>query len=201
MTVSVQDVAGSVSPRDIDEILLPRPHYASIVAHAYRKLGGYYLPEETEERKAFGLLAGVQRGRSLDVTGVFPLIVNMRHDADFQADMDEIVDEHAIPSETPMAQRGWIASPREVVEVDETCDRFGWQLLGNYHTHRVGWPNDPDRDRCTRLDRELADNSGQWMFILSVVRMDRPILRAYFEGRNECEARIRIQPSRPVERR
>ena len=181
----------------VAEIVFPLPLYSSVISHACRKLEGHYLDGETRERKAFGLLAGRLRQDRIEVTAVIPLIVNMRHDSDLTRDMDEVVNAHAIPSETPNAQRGWVANPAEILAAERLCDsEDGWLLFGNYHTHRVAWPEDPVRDSCTQLDRVLAAESGQWTFILSAVDLDRPVLRAYFEGRNEIEAPIRLTPGR-----
>ena len=118
----------------------------------------------------------------------------MRFDERHREDFDEIVDAHAVPSQTPAGQRGWVADPREVMAAERCCDDVNWMLFGNYHTHRVAWPDDPHRDSCTRLDRELAAGTGLWTFILSAVDLNRPILRAYFEGSNDREAAIRVLP-------
>jgi len=177
-----------------EHILLPLPHYASVVGHVVRKLTGYYLPGETAERKAFGMLAGTCGPSGYTVTAVFPLLVNMRAADRYRADMDDLVDEIAIPSETPNAQRGWVANPAELLAIEEICDAHGWIPFGNYHTHRVPWQHDPVRDTCTRLDRTLADGSGQWTFIVSAVDLHRPSIRAFFEGDNGCEATILLAP-------
>ena len=100
-----------------------------------------------------------------------------------------------MPATRPsLCHRGWVADPREVLAVERFCDRYDWLNFGNYHTHRVGWPADPLRDTCTGLDRELARDCGQWVFILSVVDLDKPVLRAFYEGDNTIEARITITP-------
>ncbi|WP_214408492.1 hypothetical protein [Sphaerisporangium fuscum] len=184
------------TPADVREIVLPRPHYASIVAHAVRKLTGHYIDGEVSERKAFGLLLGRQRGYTLHVSGVLPLLANMRQDPNVSEDMDELVDHHAIPSETPNDQRGWVAHPRELMDAEDFCDEHDVLVVGNYHTHRVPWPDDPLRDSCTRLDRMLAAESGQWVFIVSAVDLHRPSIRAFYEGRNECEATVLLRPVR-----
>jgi hypothetical protein len=175
-------------------ILLPRPLYATIVGHVVRKLTGYYLDGETPERKAFGMLAGTPEPDGFTVTAVFPLLVNMRRDDRYRDDMDEIVDSYAIPSQTPNEQRGWIANPLELMAIEDICDAHGWIPFGNYHTHRVPWPHDPRRDSCTRLDRSLAIDSGQWTFIFSAVDLHRPSMRAFYEGDNDREATIRLAP-------
>jgi hypothetical protein len=176
----------------LPEIRLPRPHYATIIGHGWRKVDGHYLEGETAEPMAFGLLAGTVDTDAIHVHCVFPLIVNRRQLGLEREFMDAIVDEYATPSVTPNGRRGWLADPREVLAVERMCDRHGWVTFGSYHTHRVAWPHDPLRDTCTGLDRTLAQDTGQWMFILSVVDMERPIFRAFYEGRNEAEATIHI---------
>lgn len=175
-------------------IVVPRPHYASVVSHVVRKVSGYYIEGETPERKAFGMLAGTCASDSIEVTAVFPLLRNMRSEDRYRDDMDEIVGAYAIPSETPNEQRGWIANPAELMAIEEACDAHGWLLFGNYHTHRVAWDHDPRRDTCTHLDRSLANGSGQWTFIVSAVDLHQPTLRAFYEGDNACEATIRFAP-------
>lgn len=175
-------------------IVVPRPHYASVVSHVVRKLSGYYIDGETPEPKAFGMLAGSCDSDRIEVTAVFPLLRNMRRDDRYRDDMDEMVGEHAIPSETPDSQRGWIADPVELMAIDDACDAHGWLLFGNYHTHRVAWEHDPRRDTCTHLDRTLASGSGQWVFIVSAVDLRQPTLRAFYEGDNAHEATIRLAP-------
>ena len=97
-----------------------------------------------------------------------------------------------MPSETPLAGRGWATDPRELLAADLAFDAAGSVLFGGYHMHRVPWKHDPLRDRCTEVDRDLAAGSGLLMFILSVVDPDRPILRAYFEGDNDDERGVLV---------
>lgn len=179
---------------DVGEIVLPRPHYASVISHVVRKLTGHYLDGETPERKAFGILVGRQQGATMHVAGVFPLLLNQRQDPSRRAEMDEIVSEHAIASQTPDSMRGWIAHPAELLTIERFCDADGLVAFGNYHTHRVAWPHDPLRDTCTELDRVLANGCGQWTFIVSAVDLHRPLVRAFYEGHNDREAAIRLTP-------
>lgn len=181
-------------PDQVTDILLPRPHYASVLGHVVRKLTGHYLEGETAERKAFGMLAGRWRAGTITVTAVYPLLVNLRQHTRHAVDMDEIVNAHAIPSRTPHEQRGWLAHPRELRAVQDICDEYGWVMFGNYHTHRVAWPHDPRRDTCTELDRVLAAGTGQWVFIVSAVDLRRQSLRAFYEGDNQQEALVHVLP-------
>lgn len=168
--------------------------YGELLEHARRKLSGRYLPGEEAERKAYGLLGGRQRGDvldGLDVTHVFPLRGNLRSEPQFRPTVDRLMAEVAVPSETPMERRGWVAHPDEIRSAEQTCDSTGSMIFGSYHMHRVPWSHDPARDTCTELDTRLADGSGLWMLILSMVDPQRPVLRAFFEGRNEHEATVR----------
>ena len=70
-----------------ETILLPMPHFASVVGHVVRKLSGFYLDGETPERKAFGMLAGVWGPNGYAVTAVFPLLINMRADEQYRHDL------------------------------------------------------------------------------------------------------------------
>lgn len=174
------------------KILFPRPYYISLVSHVVRKVTGYYVDGETAERKAFGMLAGTPQPDGFAVTAVFPLLVNMRRTDRYRQDMDDIVAEYAIPSRTPNEQRGWIADPAELMAIENACDAHGWLLFGNYHTHRVPWSHDPQRDTCTHLDRALSAGSGQWTFIVSAVDLHRPSIRAFYEADNMSEATIKL---------
>lgn len=175
-------------------IVLPTPHYCSLASHVVRKLTGHFINGETPERKAFGMLAGTPRQGGFTVTAVLPLMVNMRRDDRYRKQMDDVVNDHAIPSQTPNEQRGWIANPVELRAIEDLCDAHGWVSFGNYHTHRVPWPHDPRRDSCTQLDRWLSADSGLWTFIVSAVDLHQLSIRAFFEGDNECEATIAPVP-------
>jgi hypothetical protein len=89
-----------------------------------------------------------------------------------------------------MQRRGWVAHPDEIRSAELACDAAGATIFGSYHMHRVAWSHDPIRDTCTELDTRLAEGSGLWMLILSMVDPERPVLRAFFEGRNDHEAAV-----------
>jgi hypothetical protein len=175
---------------DIAEIVLARRHWATIVAHGRRKLDGRYLEDETPVRQAFGLLGGRPSGDRIDITHVFPLRINLREDPVHGADVDEAVRELAIPSSTPIGQRGWLASPDEVMEAQASCDAEGATLFGTYHMHKTAWRADPLRDTPTALDAALATKQGLWTLVLSLVDPERPILRAFWESLRDNEAAI-----------
>lgn len=179
----------------IDEVVLPEHLYGDLVGHARRKLAGAYLPEEEPAPKAYGLVGGRVVDGHGEVTHVVPLLRNHRDQPHLKPVVDHVMEELAVRSETPLERRGWVSDPREVLTAEELFDRSGATLLGGYHMHRVPWDHDPTRDRCTEVDAELASGWGLWVFILSMVDRDRPILRAYFEGDNAREAPIRLVPS------
>lgn len=178
----------------VEELRLDPQQHETIVEHGRRKLGGPYLDGETPERQAFGLLAGRVEGAAIETTAVYPLRRNMRHEGSFKETMDATVTELGVPSKTPLDRRGWMADPRELLEVHRRAEEDGALVYGSYHMHKVGWDHDPLRDTPTRLDAALVEGQGIWMLILSLVDPARPILRAFFEGRKEREARIVVRP-------
>lgn len=166
--------------------------YDQIVEHGRRKLTGRHLPGEHMEPKAFGLVAARVDGDVATITEVVALVGNYRWNPVDVEYLDAVVAGLAVPSETPLSQRGWLADPREVMRADECFARAGQTMFGAYHMHRVRWPGDERRDRCTALDRHLAAGSGLWTLILSLVDPSRPILRAFFEGDNQREAPVTV---------
>jgi hypothetical protein len=179
----------------VQEILCPGHLYHRLVDHARRKLAGRYRAGEAPEPKAYGLVGAKLGGRRAELTSVCPLVRNLRYRADLKAYVDEVMQESAFPSETPLERRGWVADPSEVLSFQQACDQSGAALFGSYHMHRVPWDHDPRRDRCTAVDTKLASGSGLWVLILSMVDPDKPVLRAFYEGRNEDEAPIRLTPT------
>lgn len=178
---------------DLEEIVIPKHLYWQMVGHARRKLDGKHLPGEEQAPKAYGLVGGRLVNRRGEVSHVVPLRRNLRDEAHLKPIVDDVMDQLAIRSETPLDRRGWVSDPRETLEADRLFDRAGSVVLGGYHMHRVPWDHDPVRDSCTEVDRELGRDSGLWMFILSMVDPDNPVLRAYFEGDNGSEAPVRLR--------
>lgn len=179
-----------VSIARVREIHLSREQHAALVGHARRKLRGDHLPGETTERKAFGLLVGQVDGERATTTAVVPLQRNLRHEQPYKQQIDALVQALAVPSQTPLERRGWLADPMELIAAQEACDAAGTIIFGSYHMHRVGWAADPRRETCTALDEALARDRGLWMLVLSMVDPARPVLRAFFEGDNGREAQI-----------
>jgi hypothetical protein len=178
-------------------IVFPARLYADVVEHGRRKLAGHWEPDEEQAPKAYGLVGARNEGETATVTDVVPLRNNLRAREDYKDEVDRLMNELAVPSETPFDRRGWVADPLEVLAAERRFDERGAVLLGAYHMHRVAWPDDPRRDTCTALDTALARGSGLWAFILSMVDPERPALRAFFEGDNRQEARIAIvEPAR-----
>jgi proteasome lid subunit RPN8/RPN11 len=96
----------------------------------------------------------------------------------------------AVPSETSLERRGWVADPAELLSAQQRWERIGATLVGSYHTHRVPWASDPARDTCTALDRALSQQTGLWTLIVSMVDPAKPVVRAFFEADNDHEAEI-----------
>ena len=188
-------VVAAAPPAAVAEVVFPPALYAALLDHARRKLAAQWLPGEEQAPKAYGLVGGrISAGRAA-VTHVIPLWNNLRDREDVKGDVDRLMHELAVPSETPLDRRGWVADPREVMAAERRCEAEGSVLFGAYHMHRVPWSHDPRRDTCTSLDRAMARESGLWALILSMVDPERPVLRAFFEGDNSREARVRVEES------
>jgi len=172
-------------------IVVPQTCRQMLLDHARRKLAGRYDADETPDRQAFGLLGGRRLESTCVVAAeVFPLRRNLRDDAIRGAALDATIRSLARASTTPLSQRGWLADPQEVMAAQDRCDANGMMLFGSYHMHKTRWNEDPLRDTPTVLDAALGEGQGLWMLILSMVDPNRPALRAFWEGRRECEAQV-----------
>ncbi|XCN74775.1 MAG: hypothetical protein Q3M24_08530 [Candidatus Electrothrix aestuarii] len=178
--------------KDIDRILLPEKIWEEIVAHCRRKVAGEFLPGETEVNRAFGILAGVQAGRELHVRKVIPVKKNARNQEPLKSFMDKMMEEHAVPSTTPLSKRGWITDPQEFKACLDLCQKDGLSIFGAYHIHVMPWEGDPLRDTPTRLDTLLVKNSKMFSFIISLVDVEKPSMRAFYEGEIDQESSIII---------
>jgi hypothetical protein len=177
----------------INRIILPDSNWQEILAHGKRKLAGDYLPGESKGKRAYGIIAGSQNENLLEVARILPGKKNVRNEEPYKTYMDRIMAQHAVPSKTPLSQRGWVIDPLEVKECYDICDRENLIVLGTYHMHIVPWEGDPIRDTPTHLDTVLARNSCLFQFIISMVDITNPIIRAFYEGQSEKETPIFIQ--------
>ena len=166
----------------IDQIILPQSKWEEIIAHCKRKLAGEFLPGESKVKRAYGILAGTQDGRELHVQLVLPVKKNARNQEPLKTYMDTVMAEHAVASTTPLSQRGWITDPEELMECFNQCDEHNLQIFGTYHMHIVPWKGDPVRDTPTVLDTVLAKDSNLFQFIISMVDIEAPSMKAFFEG-------------------
>ena len=179
-----------IAPNEATKIIFPAEEKKALLEHCLRKYRQEYRSDETPERKAYGLIGGTREGEIIRVGGVFPLKKNRRFDKEYIEYMTEMMSEYAVESKTPFEKRGWIATPEEVMKIYTECDRLKIHQFGTYHMHLVAWKHDPIRDTCTEIDTALAENSNSVMFIVSLVNLDRPIIRAFYEGRNDREIPI-----------
>ena len=177
----------------IKRIILPDSNWQEIVAHGKRKLAGDYLPGESKGKRAYGIIAGFQNENLLEVARVLPGKKNVRSEEPYKTYMDKLMTQHAVPSKTPLSNRGWVIDPVEVKECYDICERENLIVLGTYHMHIVPWEGDPIRDTPTHLDAVLARNSCLFQFIISMVDITNPIIRAFYEGLGEKETPVVIQ--------
>ncbi len=178
---------------DAVSITVPWTEWQEIISHCRRKLAGDFLPGETRVRRAYGMLAGTVEGDTAVVRMVIPFKKNARGKEPLKSYMDNIMARYAVPSTTPMDQRGWITDPEELRECYESCDSGNMTVFGTYHMHIVPWDHDPVRDTPTRLDMVLAENSGLFSFIISLVDPDNPVMRAFMEGNIKREVRVELE--------
>lgn len=163
-------------------ILFPAQLIDMIFDHCRKHLVENADTQNIKDRKAFGLVAGRFTGTDIEVCRCFPLSKNARAREPYKTRMDQLMDKHAIRSVTPLEQRGWVADPEELITKIHQCHDEKIVLLGTYHMHRIAWDHDPVRDTPTKIDTILADKSQLIMFIVSMVKPDRPIIRAFHEG-------------------
>ncbi len=175
---------------DTKEIVLPDANWQEIVGHCQRKLARRYLSDESKGRRAYGLLAGIQNQSRLYVERVLPVKKNVRDKDPYKTYMDRVMEQHAVPSKTPLCDRGWVTDPEELKQCYEKCDRDNLVVFGTYHMHIVPWEHDPVRDTPTLLDTVLARNSNLFSFIVSMVDIARPSVRAFYEASKEKEVPI-----------
>ncbi len=171
---------------------MPYPKWQEIVEHCKRKLAGKHLHGESRVRRAYGLIAGSQGDYTLNVERILPIKKNVRDKEPYKTHMDRIMKQYAVPSKTSFSTRGWITDPEELKECYDKCDQEKLIVFGTYHMHLVPWENDPIRDTPTLLDTILARNSNLFSFIVSMVDVTRPRIRAFYEGRREKEVPLLI---------
>ena len=175
------------------KILFPVKLYQKVLEHCKRKLTENYIEGESHERKAFGLVAGRNNGPDFIIERCFPLLKNARQLSPYNKVIDSAMAEYGIPSETPFTKRGWIAEPEELLGNIRLMQQDNLLFLGAYHMHRVAWPDDPLRDTPTTLDTVLAADSKMFIFIISMVKVDQPLLRAFYEGKPDKEVTVIIK--------
>ena len=165
-----------------------------IIAHCRRKLAGIHLAGEEGRPKAFGLVGGRVENGAARAEQVIALKKNVRNIEPHRSAMDRQMERYAVPSETPLSGRGWVADPAEMREAVYILKVRGLRLIGTYHMHRVAWEDDPIRDTPTLLDAILGRDSRLLMFIVSMTDPEKPVIRAYKEGDPEKEVEIEWQP-------
>jgi hypothetical protein len=177
----------------VKQIILPETLWQEIVAHCKRKFEGKFLDGESRTRRAYGLVAGIQNEHTMNTERIFSFKKNVRDQEPYKTYMDNLMQEYAVPSETPLSSRGWITDPEELKTCYDRCDQEGLIVFGTYHAHYVSWENDPKRDKPTMLDMVLARNSNLFSFIVSMVDITQPGIRAFYEGSPEREVPIVVQ--------
>lgn len=183
----------------VRQIILPYPKWQEILEHCKRKFGGNFLRGESRIRRGYGLIAGIQDEYTLKVERILPFKKNVKDEEPYKTYIDSMIKQYAVPSKTPFSRRGWMTDPKELKELCDRCDREKLIVFGTYHTHLVPWEHDPTRDTPTFLDTILARNSNLFSFIVSMVDIDCPRIRAFYEGSKEKEVSILIEHTQLAE--
>jgi len=177
---------------NVKSIKFPEKERKTLFEHCMRKYEGKFFEGELQEKKAYGLVAGVIEEESACVKRIYQLTKTARHSDKFDKHMTKLMGEHAVPSKTPFKRRGWVSDPDEMFEIYSSCDKEEMILIGAYHMHIVPWEEDPVRDTPTLIDGVLAKGSNIFQFIISFVEPEKPILRAFYEGVLEEECSIAL---------
>jgi len=177
----------------VKQIVLPETLWQKIIDHCRRKHEGNYLEGESKTGRAYGLLAGTHSQTTLNVKRIFPFKKNVRDQEPYRTYMDNLMQQYAVPSKTPLSGRGWITDPEELKATYDICDYEGLGVFGTYHAHYVGWEHDPMRDTPTLLDTVLAKDSNLFSFIVAMVDVAPPGIKAFYEGLADWEVPIVIE--------
>ncbi|MFQ5647452.1 MAG: hypothetical protein ACE5GM_11015 [bacterium] len=175
----------------IERIGLPDDLRQKLFHHCRRKFENNFLPGETGERKAYGIIGGYIKDKAIKVGEIYQLKKNLRFDNRFDESMTGMMAEHAIPSKTPFEKRGWVADPEELLKIYEDSENKGMIICGSYHMHIVPWKHDSRRETPTEIDAALARDSNMFQFIISLVDPRRPVVRAFYEGDSDREVPIK----------
>ena len=80
-----------------------------MIKHCMRKLTKVYLPDETHEQQAYGLLGGKIECNDIYIDEVYVCKLNYRNDPSVVNYINQLVNKYAIPADTPISQRGWVS--------------------------------------------------------------------------------------------
>jgi hypothetical protein len=165
-------------------ILMEKMVADEMSGHCVRKLNCDFMPEETMEQQAFGLVGGKISNNILSVQMVVPLYENFRYDESLRQDMNEAIMNHSIPSELAVEERAWIASPKEVQKALALFDKYDLSLIGSYHMHHENsWNGVQSKELPSKLDEYLARDSEMVMFIVYISEFGEAKVRAFYEGK------------------
>lgn len=155
---------------EVEELVFPRHVYWQIVAHARRKLSGRYLPGEEPAPVAYGAVGGRLVNGSGEVTRAVPLAA--------ERPLGSLLDDVTVRPRT-----GPGTPPRR----RQDAVLFGGYQAGSATSRHAG----PGRRR-SHVESDVAAGSGLWMFVLSMVEAEIPVLNAHFEGDRTRQAPVRL---------
>jgi proteasome lid subunit RPN8/RPN11 len=168
----------------IQSVRISDRNYRKIVYHCVRKLVGHYSDNETEEKKAYGVIGGKIKKDIAYIQQIIEFRNNYRNSPDISEQMNQLIKDVAIPTQTSTEERAWVASPEEIFPITEYFEEKGLDLIGTYHMHHeLG-------DAATDLDRHLGKDTDMIMFIVHIGKDHRASMRAFYEAVNEIDIQV-----------
>jgi hypothetical protein len=178
----------------IAAIYFSATEYKKMSDHCLRKLSGIYVPGETVEKQAYGLVGAEIIGSSAFVEMVVPLYKNDRVGGVTREQMNDVVGKYAIPAETPLEERAWAADSIETKMALNVFKQNKLALIGAYHMHHTNsWRGNESRELPTDLDEMLGKDTEMLMFIVACVGQNIPSVKAFYEGCVTQEIRVAIK--------
>ena len=107
--------------------------------------------------KVFGALIGQKYPDHIEVKDAQIFVRDLRQEEPYKTYMDEMVYKYSRPCPyCNIEDRGWVADPQEVKQIETEASKAGFEVLGYFHMHSCPDPK-VDMSQVSRLDIELAN--------------------------------------------
>ncbi|MBL1230066.1 hypothetical protein IW492_12565 [Enterococcus sp. BWB1-3] len=167
----------------IKKILIDNKLYNQIIDNCQNDL----IENERDDHQSFGIIVGKINGVQAEVIQHFPLKRNYRLNSNISQCYTQKLCELGYPGELQIERRGWVSDPIELIEVIKSCNELNLEFIGGYHMHHdESWSGPEDKRIPSKLDKELVKNSGEMVFVVSILKKERAI-RCFYEGNEEIK--------------